>query len=131
MAKDSESWYTWDGLFTLNGDKVNGNSRRQHFLGRMAKFSGNVHSYHMWIAVNVTGIVIVLLALYVCYFHFDVFHYQLCNVYAKLGHAEAQHLMGERLLHGKGVEKDQVNSAIVYFLCHKKGLKLMVYMKYV
>ena len=49
-----------------------------------------------------------LIALYTCYFHFDYFHYRVCNVYANLGHADAQHILGERLLHGKGVEKDQV-----------------------
>ena len=78
----------------------------------MAKFSGNIRSYHIWIGLNITGIIIALVALYVCYFHFDYFHYQLCNVYASLGHADAQHIMGERLLHGKGVEKDQVNAVI-------------------
>ena len=49
-----------------------------------------------------------LIALYTCYFHFDHFHYRVCSVYANLGHADAQHILGERLLHGKGVEKDQV-----------------------
>ena len=68
----------------------------------------------MWILVNSIGIIFTLGALYVCYFHFDFFHYRLCTVYASLGHADAQHIVGERLLHGRGVEKDQVKLKISY-----------------
>jgi len=77
-------------------------------LGRIARLSGNVRSYQVWIALNIIGIIMALIALYTCYFHFDHFHYRVCSVYANLGHADAQHILGERLLHGKGVEKDQV-----------------------
>ena len=115
LSDDSENWYTWDGLFTLDDDNGNRVGQKQHFLGRIAKFSGNIRSYHVWIGLNITGILIALVALYVCYFHFDSFHYQLCNVYASLGHADAQHIVGERLLHGKGLEKDQVNATNLKF----------------
>jgi hypothetical protein len=77
-------------------------------LGRIARISGSVRSDQFWIALNIIGIIIALIALYTCYFHFDHFHYRVCSVYANLGHADAQHILGERLLHGKGVEKDQV-----------------------
>ena len=54
------------------------------------------------------GLAICLVALYACYFHFDLFHYHVTSVYAGLGHPEAQHLLGDKLLHGKGVDKDEV-----------------------
>ena len=47
-------------------------------------------------------------ALYVVIFHFPAFHYNLSHAYARMGHAHAQHVVGERLLHGKGVDKDEV-----------------------
>ena len=104
----SENWYSWDWLFTVDDNRGNRIGHKEHFLGRVAKFSGNIRSYQIWIALNVIGIITCLTALYICYFHFDYFHYRLCSVYANLGHSDAQHLMGERLLHGKGVQKDQV-----------------------
>ena len=54
------------------------------------------------------GLALCLTALYACYFHFDLFHYHVTSVYAGLGHPEAQHLLGDKLLHGKGVDKDEV-----------------------
>ena len=97
-------------MFTL--DNKSGScfgDKPQYFLGRIAKVSGNIHSYHMWIALNVAGILTALVSLYVCYFHFDIFHYNLCHLYARFGHADAQHIVGERLLHGRGVDKNPVN----------------------
>ena len=101
--------YTWDGLFTVDEGHKGQLGQKQHFLGRIAKSTRNIRSYQMWILVNSIGIIFTLGALYTCYFHFDFFHYRLCTVYASLGHADAQHIVGERLLHGRGVEKDQGN----------------------
>ena len=100
--------YTWDGLFTVDEGHKGQLGQKQHFLGRVAKSTRNIRSYQIWILVNSIGIIFTLVALYMCYFHFDFFHYRLCTVYASLGHADAQHIVGERLLHGRGVEKDQV-----------------------
>jgi hypothetical protein len=49
----------------------------------------------------------VVLGCYV-YFSFHEFHYNLSRAYASIGHAKAQHIVGERLLHGVGVQKDEV-----------------------
>ena len=46
--------------------------------------------------------------MYFCYFHFDTFHFTVAHAYAKLGNPHAQHIVGERLLYGKGVEMDKV-----------------------
>ncbi|XP_043239179.1 uncharacterized protein NMB1327-like [Amphibalanus amphitrite] len=43
---------------------------------------------------------------YWCYYHFDHFHFHVTRAYAHIGHTEAQHLIGQRYLHGRGVEKD-------------------------
>ena len=109
---EPENWYSWDGLFTLDDGLGKGKSRKQHFLGRVAKFSESKRCYQIWIGLNVIGIVIALITLYTCYFHFDYFHYRLSSVYANLGHAEAQHIIGERLLHGRGIEKNPVSEII-------------------
>lgn len=66
------------------------------------------------IALEVLGIIVALIALYFCYFHFDHFHYHVSHVYANLGHPHAQHLVGDRLLHGKGVDQDK-NLAMEWF----------------
>jgi hypothetical protein len=50
--------------------------------------------------------------MYACYFHFDAFHFTVAHTYAKLGNPHAQHIVGERLLYGKGVEMDKVSIRI-------------------
>jgi hypothetical protein len=50
--------------------------------------------------------------MYACYFHFDAFHFTVAHTYAKLGNPRAQHIVGERLLYGKGVEMDKVSIRI-------------------
>ena len=107
---EPENWYTWDGLFTLDDGYGNRKGRKEYFLGRIAKFSESYRCYQIWIGLNIIGIVIALIALYTCYFHFDYFHYRLSSIYANLGHAEAQHIIGERLLHGRGIEKNPVST---------------------
>ena len=67
------------------------------------------------IGVQVLGLFLCIIALYFCYFHFQLFHYHVTGVYARLGHADAQHLLGDKLLHGKGVEKDEVRIIVMYF----------------
>ena len=51
-----------------------------------------------------------LLSLYLCYFHFPWFHFHVTHAYAHIGHVEAQHLLGDKFLHGNGVDKDEVIS---------------------
>lgn len=60
------------------------------------------------IGLQIVGLFLCAIALYFCYFHFHLFHYHVTGFYARLGHADAQHLMGDKLLHGKGVDKDEV-----------------------
>ncbi|KAK2192254.1 hypothetical protein NP493_36g06019 [Ridgeia piscesae] len=61
----------------------------------------------LWIRVTEAVVVIGTLsfALY-CYFYFDNVHFHITHGYAKLGYAPAQHQVGQRYLHGAGVEKD-------------------------
>ncbi|WAR12160.1 ESIB-like protein [Mya arenaria] len=40
------------------------------------------------------------------YFYFDHLHFHVTHAYAHLGYPSAQHQVGQRYLHGKGVEKD-------------------------
>lgn len=75
----------------------------QVYLGRTKKPEG-----WMCIAFLVVCLFACLVLLYFCYFHFHWFHFHVTHAYAQLGHVHAQHVVGERLLHGKGVPKDQV-----------------------
>ncbi|XP_037078233.1 secretory immunoglobulin A-binding protein EsiB-like [Pollicipes pollicipes] len=51
---------------------------------------------------------------YWCYYYFDHFHFHVSRAYAHLGHTEAQHVLGQRYLHGRGVEKDH-EQAMAWF----------------
>ena len=73
------------------------------YLGRTKKPDG-----WMCIAALFVCLFVCVGLLYACYFHFHAFHYHVTHAYAKLGHVHAQHVVGERLLHGKGVEKNEV-----------------------
>ena len=86
------------------------NKQKNMFLRKVSRLEENMNTYNVWIWLNAIGIVVALVSLYICYFHFDTFHYNLCSFYARIGHAEAQHVVGERLLHGMGVEKNPVST---------------------
>lgn len=73
-----------------------------------------------------------------CYFYFENVHFHITHGYAHLGYAAAQHQVGQRFLHGSGVEKnpdhamkwfrqaaDQGHPHAAYNLAvgHLKGLK--------
>merc|ERR1712038_1124384 len=65
------------------------------FLSRLRK-----NPDYVFIGLEFFGILVCIVALYYCYFHFDWFHYHVTRVYANLDHPHAQHLMGDKLLHG-------------------------------
>ncbi|KAL7644780.1 UNVERIFIED_CONTAM: hypothetical protein RMT77_004593 [Armadillidium vulgare] len=44
--------------------------------------------------------------LYYGWYYTEHLHYHVTKLYAKMGHREAQSLIGHKLLHGKGVDKD-------------------------
>ncbi|KAH3775784.1 uncharacterized protein HI_1625-like [Dreissena polymorpha] len=44
------------------------------------------------------------------YFYFDHLHFHVTHAYAHLGYPSAQHQVGQRYLHGKGVDKDHEKS---------------------
>jgi hypothetical protein len=90
----SEDSSSWNHAMTFDG---------KLFLSRIKR-----NPDYVCIGLEVFGIVIACIALYICYFHFDLFHYHVSTVYAQLGHPHAQHLVGDKLLHGKGVDKDEV-----------------------
>lgn len=47
----------------------------------------------------------IIFALY-AYYYFDHLHFHVTHGYAHLGYSAAQHQVGQRYLHGKGVEKN-------------------------
>ncbi|XP_002739023.1 uncharacterized protein LOC100378684 [Saccoglossus kowalevskii] len=51
-------------------------------------------------------IVFVVFFAYYAYFYFDNLHFHVTHGYAHLGHAQAMHLVGQKYMHGKGVDKD-------------------------
>ncbi|XP_077983473.1 uncharacterized protein LOC144438291 [Glandiceps talaboti] len=51
-------------------------------------------------------IIFTIAFIYYAYFYFDHLHFHVTHAYAHLGHAQAMHLVGQRYLNGKGVDKD-------------------------
>lgn len=80
------------------------------FDGRvfLSKYYAEYKGLGFLIGLQILGLFLCATALYFCYFHFQLFHYHVTGLYAGLGHADAQHLMGDKFLHGKGVAKDEV-----------------------
>jgi TPR repeat protein len=58
------------------------------------------------IALEVTAVVTAVGLAYYSYYYFDHLHYHVARGYAHLGYPEAQHVVGQRLLFGKGVERN-------------------------
>uniref|UniRef100_A0A1I8F7W6 Uncharacterized protein n=1 Tax=Macrostomum lignano TaxID=282301 RepID=A0A1I8F7W6_9PLAT len=50
---------------------------------------------------------------YYAYNHFDHLHFHVTKAYAHLGYEDAQHQVGQRYLHGKGVEQHRRGDALV------------------
>ena len=92
---------TFDGQVFLS--KLRG---RAEAVAAGAALNGNWD--YFLVGLQILGLFLCTIAFYFCYFHFQLFHYHVTGFYARLGHADAQHLMGDKLLHGKGVEKDEV-----------------------
>ncbi|XP_041375533.1 secretory immunoglobulin A-binding protein EsiB-like [Gigantopelta aegis] len=60
----------------------------------------------MYVRVLEAGLIIFTFAMvYYAFFYFDNLHFHVVHAYAHLGYAHAQHQVGQRYLHGKGVEK--------------------------
>ena len=93
-AEDGEDDFKWGELMTF-GDK--------NYLAKIRK-----QETKLWLGFEICGLVVAVAALIYCYFFFDHFHFNICKIYGHLGHVDAQHKVGERLLYGKGVEKDEV-----------------------
>ena len=55
------------------------------FLSRLRK-----NPDYVFIGLEIFGIIICMIALYYCYFHFEWFHYHVTGFYANLGHPHAQ-----------------------------------------
>ena len=87
--------YEWGQLMSFGN---------QNYLTKIRK-----HETKIWIGFEIAGLLVALAALVYCYFFFDHFHFNLCKIFGHMGHADAQHKVGERLFYGKGVEKDEVN----------------------
>ena len=106
---------SWNHSMTFDG---------RVFLSKMrtAALILNGNWDYFLIGVQVLGLFLCTIALYFCYFHFQLFHYHVTGVYARLGHADAQHLLGDKLLHGKGVEKDEVRIPICYLCTFTKNV---------
>jgi len=89
----------YDTLTSFKGKKYLGRSYSPTSIGRGSKAV---------LVLLCVALLATLSAGYYCYFHFHWFHYQIARSYAHLGYPHAQHIVGERLLHGSGVEQDQV-----------------------
>lgn len=76
-----------------------------------------------WIPITFLslGLVVCLCLGYYVYFNFHEFHFHLSRAYASLGHAHAQHLVGERMLHGAGTAKDEVQAMKYFRLAADQG----------
>ena len=85
----------WTDLINFNG---------RHYLARVKK-----QDDCLVITFEILLVVAALLSMYFCYFHFQWFQFTILKGYARIGHPHAQHIVGERLLHGKGVEQDKVH----------------------
>lgn len=96
-------WLDWNRQFLSSTNQLIpfGNS---HYLARLRQ-----NSDYVCIGFEVFGVILCLIAMYFCYFHFDEFHFTVAHAYAKLGNQHAQHIVGERLLHGKGVDMNKVS----------------------
>ena len=113
-----------DGGYTFRGTTFRPKPRRspkvkldpeQSDLNELLPYGGQVYLGRtkqpdgwMLIGFLLVCLVFVLGLGYYCVFYFHDFHFQLSHAYARLGHAHAQHVVGERLLHGKGVPKNEV-----------------------
>ncbi|XP_076802024.1 uncharacterized protein LOC143446318 [Clavelina lepadiformis] len=57
-------------------------------------------------ALEVIAVVFVFLLVYACYFHYEAVHFHVAKGYGHLGYASAQHVVGQRLLTGRGATKN-------------------------
>jgi TPR repeat protein len=44
------------------------------------------------------------------YYHAELFHFHVTKFYAHMGHPHAQHVTGQKYLHGKGVERNHTEA---------------------
>ncbi|PAA67981.1 hypothetical protein BOX15_Mlig026715g2 [Macrostomum lignano] len=59
-----------------------------------------------WVtAIEITVLVGTACFAYYAYYYFDHLHFHVTKAYAHMGFKEAQHQIGQRYLHGKGVEQ--------------------------
>lgn len=58
---------------------------------------------------------------YYSYYHFDHMHFHVTKAYAHMGFTEAEHIVGQRYLHGKGVRKDPPEAMKWFHKAAKKG----------
>jgi len=61
-----------------------------------------------WVTVTEALVIICTIAFAIySYFYIETVHYHVTHGYAHLGFMDAQHMVGQRLYHGKGVEQDR------------------------
>ncbi|CAG0891874.1 unnamed protein product [Darwinula stevensoni] len=61
---------------------------------------------YLCVAVQVTLVISALALCYIAYVYSNEMQFYVTRAYAHLGHAHAQHAVGQRYLHGKGVKKN-------------------------
>ena len=112
----------WNHSMTFDGQVFMSKLR-----GRAEALLLNGNWDYFLVGLQILGLFLCTIALYFCYFHFQLFHYHVTGFYARLGHADAQHLMGDKLLHGKGIDKDEVYSnQINYSISVSPSVRLSV-----
>merc|ERR1712126_151803 len=65
--------------------------------------------------------------LFWCYHHPSWFHFQVTRAAANLGHLEAQHLVGQKLLHGHGVQVNEAQAMEWFSIAAQKGHPMSSY----
>jgi len=87
-----------------NEDENNGTENLP--LSAKIKLARKAHKDPLYVRVlEVLMVIFTLLGGAYCWFYFDNVHFHVTHAYAHMGYDVAQHQIGQRYLHGKGVER--------------------------
>nr|WQY91288.1 Sel1 domain-containing protein [Ciona robusta] len=85
--------------------------------GNLVKLGNNVFRLQdlpedSWLcrSLEIIGLFVVVLLVYVTYFHYESLHFHVAKGYGHLGYAPAQHVVGQRYLTGRGAPKNETEA---------------------
>ncbi|OQR77621.1 hypothetical protein BIW11_06961 [Tropilaelaps mercedesae] len=58
------------------------------------------------VTLEIAGVILLIFLLWFCWRHEELVHLNTAKIYAYMGHAQAQHVLGHRYLNGSGVERN-------------------------